>query len=169
MLVEVKIDAGSLKLCASCPIASASPTSARVAGRRISNTDIKVVVPPGMPLIEPLPAVDFRPCRPICESRFSKKFFSKKILHGWSVCGGAPEGKRNGNYRHGARSRKTIELWRLIKSLLRLCPLLADMEQYIAYAERQESEDALELLSCEALVILHENPHHLCRRPGVPR
>jgi hypothetical protein len=31
--------------------------------------------------------------------------------------GGAPEGKRNGNYRHGARTKATIELWRLIKSL----------------------------------------------------
>ena len=27
------------------------------------------------------------------------------------------EGKRNGNYRHGARSKETIELWKLIKSL----------------------------------------------------
>ena len=38
-----------------------------------------------------------------------------------SVCrmhgarGGAPTGKRNGNYRHGARSKETIELWKLIK------------------------------------------------------
>jgi hypothetical protein len=24
---------------------------------------------------------------------------------------GAPEGKRNGNYRHGARSEEMIELW----------------------------------------------------------
>jgi len=31
--------------------------------------------------------------------------------------GGAPEGKRNGNYRHGGRTKATIELWRLIKSL----------------------------------------------------
>jgi len=31
--------------------------------------------------------------------------------------GGAPEGKRNGNYRHGARTKATIELWRFIKSL----------------------------------------------------
>jgi hypothetical protein len=41
----------------------------------------------------------------------------------WTVCrfhgarGGAPEGKRNGNYRHGARTKATIELWRFIKSL----------------------------------------------------
>jgi hypothetical protein len=44
-------------------------------------------------------------------------------VRGWKVCrmhgacGGAPEGKRNGNYRHGARTKATIELWRLIKSL----------------------------------------------------
>jgi len=44
-------------------------------------------------------------------------------VRGWKVCrmlgarGGAPEGKRNGNYRHGARSKETIELWKLIKSL----------------------------------------------------
>jgi hypothetical protein len=31
--------------------------------------------------------------------------------------GGAPEGERNGNYRHGARTKPTIELWRFIKSL----------------------------------------------------
>jgi hypothetical protein len=42
--------------------------------------------------------------------------FTEKRMHG--ARGGAPEGKRNGNYRHGARSKETIELWRLIKSLL---------------------------------------------------
>jgi hypothetical protein len=36
-------------------------------------------------------------------------------MHG--ARGGAPEGKRNGNYRHGARSKEMIELWKLIKSL----------------------------------------------------
>jgi hypothetical protein len=42
---------------------------------------------------------------------------------GWRVCrmhgarGGTPEGRPNGNYRHGVRSRKTIELLKLIKSL----------------------------------------------------
>jgi hypothetical protein len=44
-------------------------------------------------------------------------------VRGWQVCrmhgarGGAPEGERNGNYRHGARSKETIELRKLIKSL----------------------------------------------------
>ena len=43
-------------------------------------------------------------------------------VRGFRVCrmhgarGGAPEGKRNGNYRHGARSKETIALWRLIKN-----------------------------------------------------
>jgi hypothetical protein len=36
-------------------------------------------------------------------------------MHG--ARGGAPEGKRNGNYRYGARSKETIKLWKLIKSL----------------------------------------------------
>jgi hypothetical protein len=31
--------------------------------------------------------------------------------------GGAPEGKRNGNYPHGGRTKEIIELWKLIKSL----------------------------------------------------
>ncbi len=31
--------------------------------------------------------------------------------------GGAPEGERNGNYRHGARTKEMIEVWKLIKSL----------------------------------------------------
>src|SRR5262249_61388565 len=44
-------------------------------------------------------------------------------VRGWKVCrmhgarGGAPEGKRNGNYGHGARSKEIIELRRLFKSL----------------------------------------------------
>jgi hypothetical protein len=46
-----------------------------------------------------------------------------QALNGWTVCrfhgarAGAPEGKRNGNYRHGARTKAAIELWRFIKSL----------------------------------------------------
>jgi len=36
-------------------------------------------------------------------------------MHG--ARGGAPKVKRNGNYRHGARSKETIDLWKLIKSL----------------------------------------------------
>jgi hypothetical protein len=44
-------------------------------------------------------------------------------VRGFRVCrmhgarGGAPEGERNGNYRHGARSKETIALWKLIKGM----------------------------------------------------
>ena len=39
------------------------------------------------------------------------------MTYGHAARGGAPEGKRNGNYKHGARSKETIELRKLIKSL----------------------------------------------------
>jgi hypothetical protein len=44
-------------------------------------------------------------------------------VRGFRVCrmhgarGGAPKGKRNGNYRHGARTKETVALGRLIKSM----------------------------------------------------
>ena len=44
-------------------------------------------------------------------------------VRGFRVCrmhgarGGAPEGKRNGNYRHGARSKENMTLWKLIKTM----------------------------------------------------
>jgi hypothetical protein len=44
-------------------------------------------------------------------------------VRGFRVCrmhgarGGAPEGERNGNYRHGGRSKETIALWKLIKGM----------------------------------------------------
>ena len=40
-------------------------------------------------------------------------------VRGWKVCrmhgarSGAPEGTRNGNYKHGAKSKETIALWKL--------------------------------------------------------
>jgi uncharacterized membrane protein len=46
-------------------------------------------------------------------------------VRGWPVCrlhgarGGAPFGARNGNYRHGARTRETIELIREANELAR--------------------------------------------------
>jgi glucans biosynthesis protein len=46
-------------------------------------------------------------------------------VRGYQVCrmhgarGGAPEGERNGNYRHGARSKEIIEMARLIKKIAR--------------------------------------------------
>jgi hypothetical protein len=42
---------------------------------------------------------------------------------GWNACrmhgarGGAPEGERNGNYKHGARTKEMIAFRKLIKSL----------------------------------------------------
>jgi hypothetical protein len=44
-------------------------------------------------------------------------------VRGFRVCrmhgarGGAPEGEQNGNYRHGARSRENMTLWKLIKAM----------------------------------------------------
>jgi hypothetical protein len=44
-------------------------------------------------------------------------------VRGFRVCrmhgarGGAPEGKRNGSYRHGSRTKKMAELRRLINSI----------------------------------------------------
>jgi hypothetical protein len=44
-------------------------------------------------------------------------------VKGWRVCrmhgarGGAPEGERNGNYRHGARTKEVIALTKLIRKL----------------------------------------------------
>jgi hypothetical protein len=39
-------------------------------------------------------------------------------MHG--AGGGAPEGKRNGNYRHGARTKETIKAVRYVNALARL-------------------------------------------------
>jgi hypothetical protein len=47
-------------------------------------------------------------------------------VRGWKVCrmhgacGGAPEGKRNGNYRHGARTKDAINAARAISLLAKL-------------------------------------------------
>jgi len=47
-------------------------------------------------------------------------------VRGYRVCrmhgahGGAPEGKRNGNFRHGGRTKETIEASRYMRELLRL-------------------------------------------------
>jgi len=62
---------------------------------------------------------------PRCTARSKRtgKPCRSPAVRGWKVCrmhgarGGAPEGKRNGNYRHGGRTKATIELWRYIKSL----------------------------------------------------
>jgi hypothetical protein len=46
-------------------------------------------------------------------------------VRGWQVCrmhgarGGAPKGSRNGNYRHGARTKEAINAGREVNALLR--------------------------------------------------
>ena len=48
-------------------------------------------------------------------------------VKGWTVCrmhgarGGAPRGAGHGNYRHGGRTRDTVETRRLANLLARLC------------------------------------------------
>jgi len=57
------------------------------------------------------------------KTKRSDKRCNALAARGWKVCrmhgvrSGAPEGKRNGNYRHVARSKETIALWKFIKSL----------------------------------------------------
>ena len=46
-------------------------------------------------------------------------------VRGWQVCrmhgarGGAPHGNRNGNYKHGGRTKKVIKAGREVNALLR--------------------------------------------------
>jgi hypothetical protein len=48
-------------------------------------------------------------------------------VKGWNVCrvhgarGGAPEGKANGNYRHGGRTKRTMASRAAVAALARLC------------------------------------------------
>jgi hypothetical protein len=48
-------------------------------------------------------------------------------VKGWKVCrvhgagGGAPEGKANGNYRHGGRTMRTMASRAAVAALGRLC------------------------------------------------
>jgi hypothetical protein len=48
-------------------------------------------------------------------------------VDGWNVCrmhgarGGAPKGRGNGNYRHGARTRDTMAATKAVRALARLC------------------------------------------------
>ncbi len=48
-------------------------------------------------------------------------------VKGWTVCrmhgagGGAPEGKRNGNYRNGGRRKRTMASRAAVAALGRLC------------------------------------------------
>lgn len=48
-------------------------------------------------------------------------------VKGWNVCrvhgarGGAPEGKANGNYRHGGRTKRAMASQAAVAALARLC------------------------------------------------
>jgi len=44
-------------------------------------------------------------------------------MHG--ACGGAPEGKRNGNFRHGGRTKEAIAASRYVNDLARILKSLA--------------------------------------------
>jgi len=53
-------------------------------------------------------------------------------VNGWAVCrmhgagGGAPEGQRNGNYRHGDRTKRTLAALMAVRVLGRLCQQTLD-------------------------------------------
>jgi hypothetical protein len=47
-------------------------------------------------------------------------------MHG--ARGGMPQGKRNGNYRHGARTKATIELWRFMNLLGYLAQMISKLD-----------------------------------------
>lgn len=48
-------------------------------------------------------------------------------VKGWAVCrmhgagGGAPEGKQNGNYRHGGRTKRAMEALAAVQAMAQLC------------------------------------------------
>jgi hypothetical protein len=45
------------------------------------------------------------------------RFERLDVCRFYGARGGAPEGKRNGNYRHDCSTKEMIEIWKLIKSL----------------------------------------------------
>jgi hypothetical protein len=53
-------------------------------------------------------------------------------VKGWAICrmhgagGGAPEGKRNGNYRNGGRTKRTMAALAAVQAMARLCRLTID-------------------------------------------
>ena len=58
-------------------------------------------------------------------SKRTRKRCRAPAVNGWTVCrfhgagGGAPKGKRNGNYKHGLYTNKAIEGRRALSALLR--------------------------------------------------
>src|SRR5215831_18038587 len=63
------------------------------------------------------------PPRCTARSKRSGERCRAPAVRGWRVCrmhgacGGAPKGERNGNYRHGARTKEATELIKLIRKL----------------------------------------------------
>jgi len=59
-------------------------------------------------------------------SKRTKRPCMAPAMNGWKVCrfhgaqGGAPKGKRNGNYRHGLQTTKAVAGRRLLSNLLQL-------------------------------------------------
>ena len=66
-------------------------------------------------------------CSPRCtaHSKRTGRPCGSPAVSGWSVCrmhgarGGAPAGKRNGNYRHGGRTRDTMAALAMVNALAR--------------------------------------------------
>ena len=64
---------------------------------------------------------------PRCKAKSKRtgKACRAPAVRGYGVCrmhgagGGAPKGKQNGNYRHGARTKETIQAVRYVNSLSR--------------------------------------------------
>jgi hypothetical protein len=67
-----------------------------------------------------------------CQARSKRtgKPCQSPAVRGWNVCrmhgagGGAPKGKRNGNYRHGDRTAEAVVTRRVIGDLLRQSRLI---------------------------------------------
>ncbi len=72
---------------------------------------------------KPLPM--HRSPRCTATSKRTRKRCRAPAVNGWTVCryhgagGGAPKGKRNGNYKHGLYTKEAIEEHRALSSLLR--------------------------------------------------
>jgi hypothetical protein len=67
-------------------------------------------------------------CAPRCKAKSKRtgKRCRAPAVKGYRVCrmhgarGGAPEGKRNGNFRHGGRTREATNALRKLRDLIRL-------------------------------------------------
>jgi hypothetical protein len=55
--------------------------------------------------------------QPVKQRQENEDCEAAKQIAAHSARGGAPEGKGNGNYRHGGRTKEMIKVWKLIKLL----------------------------------------------------